>query len=166
MIEGGFSNTALGKMILATCFITDFGTVLALGGLFANFNVWLVGFVVVLSIVLWFMPMWTKLIIERLGATGVSEPEVKFILFVLLFLGGLATTARSEAVRQSIPEGVSLADAIKEYEWRVDGPDSRKQLEKESPALVAACDAAVVQQKRERLQQELASQSTTHGMRR
>ena len=75
-------------------------------------------------------------------------------------------TARSEAVRQSIPEGVSLADAIKEYEWRVDGPDSRKQLEKESPALVAACDAAVVQQKRERLQQELASQSTTHGMRR
>ena len=30
MIEGGFSDTAMGKMILAACFITDFGTVLAL----------------------------------------------------------------------------------------------------------------------------------------
>ena len=27
MIEGGFSDTAMGKMILAACFITDFGTV-------------------------------------------------------------------------------------------------------------------------------------------
>src|SRR5207247_8964689 len=33
MIEGGFSDTAMGKMILAACFITDFGTVLALGTL-------------------------------------------------------------------------------------------------------------------------------------
>ncbi len=31
MIEGGLSDTSLGKMILAACFITDFGTVLALG---------------------------------------------------------------------------------------------------------------------------------------
>ena len=42
MIEGGFSDTAMGKMILAACFITDFGTVLALGMLFANYNVWLI----------------------------------------------------------------------------------------------------------------------------
>src|SRR6266404_415069 len=35
MIEDGFSDTAMGKMILAACFITDFGTVLALGTLFA-----------------------------------------------------------------------------------------------------------------------------------
>ena len=60
MIEGGYSDTAMGKMILAACFITDFGTVLALGGLFANFNVWLIVFVAVMCVVLWFMPAWTK----------------------------------------------------------------------------------------------------------
>lgn len=38
MIEKGLGSTAMGKMILAACFITDFGTVLALGILFANFN--------------------------------------------------------------------------------------------------------------------------------
>ena len=63
MIESGLSDTSLGKMILAACFITDFGTVLALGGLFANFNIWLVVFVVIMSVVLWFMPTWTKYII-------------------------------------------------------------------------------------------------------
>jgi Kef-type K+ transport system membrane component KefB len=33
MIEGGLSDTSLGKMILAACFITDFGTVLMATGL-------------------------------------------------------------------------------------------------------------------------------------
>jgi Kef-type K+ transport system membrane component KefB len=109
MIEGGYSDTAMGKMILAACFITDFGTVLALGGLFANFNLWLVVFVVVMCFVLWFMPMWTKSIIDKLGATRVSEPEVKFILFVLFFLGGLATTAKSEAVLPAYLVGLVMA---------------------------------------------------------
>src|SRR5437764_2755458 len=89
MIEGGYSDTAMGKMILAACFITDFGTVLALGGLFANFSPWLVVFVVVMCIVLWFMPTWTKSIIDLLGAARVSEPVVKFIIFERFFLGGL-----------------------------------------------------------------------------
>ena len=109
MIEGGFSDTALGKMILAACFITDFGTVLALGVLFADFNIWLLVFVAVMCVVLWFMPKWTKYIISHLGATRVSEPEVKFIFFVLFFLGGLSTTAKSEAVLPAYLVGLVVA---------------------------------------------------------
>jgi len=109
MIEGGYSDTAMGKTILAACFITDLGTVLALGVLFANFNMWIVVFVVVMCVVLWFMPTWTQFIIARLGATRVSEPEVKFIFFVLFFLGGLATTAKSEAVLPAYLVGLVVA---------------------------------------------------------
>jgi len=109
MIEGGYSDTAMGKTILAACFITDLGTVLALGVLFANFNMWLVLFVVVMCVVLWFMPAWTQFIIVRLGATRVSEPEVKFIFFILFFLGGLATTAKSEAVLPAYLVGLAVA---------------------------------------------------------
>jgi Kef-type K+ transport system membrane component KefB len=109
MIEGGYSDTAMGKTILAACFITDLGTVLALGVLFANFDVWLVLFVVVMCVVLWFMPTWTQFIIVRLGATRVSEPEVKFIFFILFFLGGLATTAKSEAVLPAYLVGLVVA---------------------------------------------------------
>jgi Kef-type K+ transport system membrane component KefB len=109
MIEGGLSDTSMGKMILAACFITDFGTVLALGVLFADLNVWLVVFVAVMSIFLWFMPVWTRFIISKLGATRISEPEVKFIFLVLFFLGGLATTAKSEAVLPAYLVGLVVA---------------------------------------------------------
>jgi Kef-type K+ transport system membrane component KefB len=109
MIEGGLSSTALGKMLLAACFITDFGTVLALGVLFADFNVWLLVFVAVTAVMLWFMPKWTQFIIVKLGATRVSEPEVKFLLLVLFFLGGLSTTAKSEAVLPAYLLGLVVA---------------------------------------------------------
>ena len=52
---------------------------------------------------------WTKYIIVRMGATRVSEPEVKFILLVLFFLGGLATTAKSEAVLPAYLVGLVVA---------------------------------------------------------
>src|SRR5438552_522090 len=109
MIEGGLGSTPMGKTLLAACFITDFGTVLALGVLFADFNVWLVVFVVVSAVVLWFVPRWTQQIITRLGATRVSEPEVKFLFLVLFFLGGLASTAKSEAVLPAYLLGLVVA---------------------------------------------------------
>jgi Kef-type K+ transport system membrane component KefB len=109
MIEGKLSETPMGKTILAACFITDFGTVLALGTLFADFNIWLLVFVVVMCVVLWFMPTWTKFIIVRLGATRVSEPEVKFIFLILFFLGGLASAAKSEAVLPAYLVGLVVA---------------------------------------------------------
>jgi len=108
-VEGGYSNTAMGQTILAACFVTDFGAVLALGGLFASFNIWLVVFAIVTCGVLWFMPIVTRVIVLRFGATRVSEPEVKFILFVLFFLGGLATTAKSEAVLPAYLVGLVVA---------------------------------------------------------
>jgi Kef-type K+ transport system membrane component KefB len=109
MIEKKLSDTSMGKMILAACFITDFGTVLALGILFANFNVWMLVFVVVMCIVLWFMPKWTKYLIGHLGSDKVSQPNVKFILFILFLLGGLATTAKSEAVLPAYLIGLVVA---------------------------------------------------------
>jgi len=109
MIEGGFSSTALGKMVLAACFITDFGTVLALGVLFAKFNVWMLVFVAVMSVMLWFMPRWTKYVLAHLGSTRVSEPEIKFLLLVLFFLGALASTAKSEAVLPAYLLGLVVA---------------------------------------------------------
>jgi Kef-type K+ transport system membrane component KefB len=83
--------------------------VLALGLLFADFNLLLLIFVVVTAVMLWFMPRWTKFIISRLGTTRVSEPEVKFILLILFFLGGLSTTAKSEAVLPAYLVGLVVA---------------------------------------------------------
>src|SRR4029077_10376107 len=51
MVETGLNRTDMGKLILAACFITDLGTVLALGGLFADFNWLLAVFVAVTAVV-------------------------------------------------------------------------------------------------------------------
>jgi len=109
MIETRQSETAMGKMILAACFINDLGTVLALGLIFANYDLWLLVFVLVTGVMLWFMPKWTQYIVARLGATRVSEPEIKFIFFVLFFLGGLASAAKSEAVLPAYLLGLVVA---------------------------------------------------------
>lgn len=109
MVEKGHGSTAMGKMILAACFITDFGTVLALGVLFANFNIYMLLFILVLPLVLWYMPKWTQFIISKMGAKQVSEPEVKFIFFILFLLGGLSTTAKSEAVLPAYLVGLVVA---------------------------------------------------------
>ena len=109
MIEGGLGDTPLGKMLLAACFLTDFGTVLTLGILFASFNWWLLVFVVVMCVMLWFMPAWTRFLVSRLGTRRVSEPEMKFLFLVLFLLGGLATTARSEAVLPAYLIGLVVA---------------------------------------------------------
>src|SRR5262249_52727615 len=107
--RGGVQRYGDGQMILAACFISPFVNVLAFCGLFASYNLWLLIFVVALLIVLWFMPRWTNAIINKFGATRVSEPEVKFIFFVLFFLGGLATTAKSEAVLPAYLVGLVVA---------------------------------------------------------
>ena len=109
MIDSGLNTTEVGKLILAACFITDFGTVLALGVLFANFNASMLVFVGVLAVVLYFLPRFTREIIQRLGATRVSEPEVKFLFLVLFFLGGVATWVKSEAVLPAYLVGLVVA---------------------------------------------------------
>jgi Kef-type K+ transport system membrane component KefB len=77
MVETGLNETELGKLILAACFVTDFGTVLALGVLFANFNIWMILFVAVTAVVLWYLPRLTRLVITNVGGR-VSEAGVEF----------------------------------------------------------------------------------------
>ncbi|HZU03564.1 MAG TPA: cation:proton antiporter [Ktedonobacteraceae bacterium] len=108
MIETGLNNTELGKLILAACFITDLGTVVALGVLFANFNLWMLAFIAVLLLVLWKLQTITRWVIARWGGR-VSEAEVKFLFLLLFFLGGLSTTANSEAVLPAYLIGLVIA---------------------------------------------------------
>jgi Kef-type K+ transport system membrane component KefB len=108
MVESGLSNTDLGKLILAACFVTDLGTVVALGVLFASFNIWMGVFIVVTALVLWKLQTATRWVISHWGSR-VSEPEVKFIFLVLFFLGGLSTTAKSEAVLPAYLVGLVIA---------------------------------------------------------
>ncbi|MDP9331682.1 MAG: cation:proton antiporter, partial [Actinomycetota bacterium] len=108
MVETGLNREELGKLILAACFVTDLGTVLALGGLFANFGAVLIVFIVVSAAVLAVLPATTRFVLERVGHR-VSEPEIKFLLLVLFGLGALAVAAGSEAVLPAYIVGLVIA---------------------------------------------------------
>jgi Kef-type K+ transport system membrane component KefB len=108
MIETGLNRQDLGKLILAACFVTDLGTVLALGGLFATYGWLLLVFVAVTIATLLVLPRATRFVIDRFGHR-VSEPEVKFLLVMVFALGGLAAAAGSEAVLPAYVAGLVVA---------------------------------------------------------
>ena len=95
-------------VVLAACFITDLGTVLALGFLFADFNPLLAAFGIATVVTFVALPRVTGWLLARVPGR-VSEPEIKFLFLVLFLLGGLAQAARSEAVLPAYLLGLAVA---------------------------------------------------------
>src|SRR3989304_5727850 len=67
MIEFGFNTTDYGKTVLAACFITDLGTVVALGLIFAPFTLKTLAFVGVMAAVCLALPWITPRFFRRYG---------------------------------------------------------------------------------------------------
>ena len=108
MVETGLNKTELGKIILAACFVTDLGTVLALGIVFATFSIWLAVFAAATVATAWLMPRFTPWFFRKVGQR-VSEPQIKLVLLVLFLLGGIAVSVGSEAVLPAYVIGMVLA---------------------------------------------------------
>ncbi len=108
MIESGLAQREIGKIILAACFVTDLGTVLALGVLFADYDLSLVLFIAATAVALVTLPRLLRWVLATVPGR-VSEPEIKLLLFVLLGLGGLASIAGSEAVLPAYLVGLVVA---------------------------------------------------------
>jgi len=111
MIEFGFNTTDYGKTVLAACFVTDLGTVVALGLIFAPFTwkalVFLGVGVLAFAILPWLTPRFFRLYGNR-----PSELETKFLLLCLFGMGALAAWADSEAVLPAYLIGMVLAGTV------------------------------------------------------
>lgn len=114
MVETGLNKTDLGKVILAACFVTDLGTVIALGILFANYTIWLALFAAITASVLVVTPWFTRWFFRTFNG-HVSEPEIKLLFFMLFGLGWLATHANSEAVLPAYLLGIVVAGLFQEH---------------------------------------------------
>src|SRR6202166_576564 len=111
MIEFGFNTTEYGKTILAACFVTDLGTVVALGLIFAPFTMKTVIFLGVGVVVFVILPWLTPRFFRLYGGRP-SELETKFLLLCLLGMGALASWADSEAVLPADLIGMVLAGTV------------------------------------------------------
>src|SRR5207244_948311 len=111
MIEFGFNTTEYGKTILAACFVTDLGTVVALGLIFAPFTMKTLIFLSIGVVVFIVLPWLTPRFFKMYGGRP-SELETKFLLLCLLGMGALATWADSEAVLPAYLIGMVLAGTV------------------------------------------------------
>lgn len=114
MVESGLSSSPLGQSILAACFVTDLGTVVALGLLFSGFSIKMLifGAVLVLTLIL-STPLAHR--IFQLYSGKVSEPEIKFVFVILAILAYMALYGGSEAVLPAYIIGMSMAGFFTRY---------------------------------------------------
>jgi Kef-type K+ transport system membrane component KefB len=130
MIESGLAASEFGQLILAACFFTDLGTVVALGLLFANYNLWLVALVIGIVLATSAIPKLLRFLVERSGRF-VSEPALRVLFAVIFVLSALATFAKSEGVLPAYFLGLACAGMMASL------PDVKRRLQTMTMALLA-----------------------------
>ena len=117
MLETGLNKTEFGKGILASCFITDLGTVIALGLLFAPFTYKTLVFIGGSVVALMALPSSTAWL-TRHYAYRTAAIRTKWVMLTLFGLGALALWAGSEAVLPAYLAGMVLAgSAARDAQW-------------------------------------------------
>ncbi|MDF0676492.1 MAG: cation:proton antiporter [Nitrospira sp.] len=117
MLETGFNKTEFGKGILASCFVTDLGTVIALGLLFAPFTYRTLVFIAGIIVALMTLPSITAWL-TRHYAHRTAAIRTKWVMLTLFGLGALALWSGSEAVLPAYLAGMVLAGtAARDTHW-------------------------------------------------
>jgi Kef-type K+ transport system membrane component KefB len=130
IIESGLASKEFGQLILAACFITDLGTVVALGLLFANYNLWLAGLSAAIVAAVAVVPRVLPPAIER-TQRYVSEPALRVLFAVIFLLAALATAAKSEGVLPAYFLGLACAGMMTTM------PDVKRRLQTMTMTLLA-----------------------------
>lgn len=130
MIESGLAGKEFGQLILAACFFTDLGTVVALGLLFANYNLWLAALTAGIVVAVVLLPRLLPQTIDR-TRRFVSEPALRVLFAVIFLLAALATNAKSEGVLPAYFLGLACAGLMTAM------PDVKRRLQTMTMTLLA-----------------------------
>lgn len=112
LVETGLTETKIGKIIMASCFVTDFGTALALSLLFAQENWFTLVFIIGSAVIIFLSPKIMSPILKRYG-NRVIEPEIKFLFFILFLLMYLGKIGASHAVLPVFILGLVLSNTLR-----------------------------------------------------
>ncbi len=108
LVETGLNTTAIGQIIMASCFVTDFGTALALNVIFSELSWKTLLFVVLSALAIYLAPKVTPWLFKRYSER-VVEPEIKFIFLSLFFFMFLGAFSGSHAVLPAFIFGLVLS---------------------------------------------------------
>ncbi|PYV12923.1 MAG: cation:proton antiporter [Acidobacteria bacterium] len=108
LVETGLNKTGIGKIIMASTFVTDFGTAAGLSILFIAPNAHTLWFAVISAAIIALAPWAAPLLFRRYGER-VIEPEIKFLFLLLLVLMEFAQLGASHAILPAFVLGLVLS---------------------------------------------------------
>jgi len=113
LVETGLTKTKLGKIIMASCFITDIGTAAALSILFSDYSWKSFIFIAVSVVLILIAPKLFPKIFKRYEER-VIEPDIKFIFVILFIFIYIASIGAGHAVLPVFVLGLVLSKSFRQ----------------------------------------------------
>ena len=115
LVETGLTNTPLGKLIMASTFITDMGTALALSIIFIKPTLLTLLFFGVSAVLIFMAAKFSLLILRNPKLMNrIIEPEIKIIFLILLLFIFFAQLGESHAVLPAFVLGLIMSKHFSE----------------------------------------------------
>jgi Kef-type K+ transport system membrane component KefB len=115
LVETGLSGTETGKILMASTFITDMGTALALSILFTRPTFFMLIFIVVSMLVIVLATKFSHLVFDNPALKNkVVEPEIKYIFLLLLVFIYFAKLGGGHAVLPAFLLGLLMSPHFSE----------------------------------------------------
>jgi len=115
LVETGLSQTPIGKLLMASTFITDMGTALALSILFVKPTLYTLIFISVSLNVIYFADKLShRIFMHPMIRNKVIEPEIKYIFLLLLAFIYFANLGEGHAVLPAFLLGLLMSGHFKE----------------------------------------------------
>jgi Kef-type K+ transport system membrane component KefB len=115
LVETGLANTQIGKLLMASTFVTDMGTALALSILFVKPTLYTGIFIVVSIIVIVFATKLSHLVFDHPQLKNkVVEPEIKYLFLLLLVFMFFARIGDGQAVLPAFVLGLLMSPHFRE----------------------------------------------------
>lgn len=115
LVETGMGRTQVGKLLMASTFITDMGTALALSVLFIKPTWYTLVFIAVSVVVIVFATRFSHLVFDNPRLKNkVIEPEIKYLFLLLLGLMYFAQLGENQAVLPAFVLGLLMSSHFTE----------------------------------------------------
>ena len=115
LVETGLSKTAIGKLLMASTFVTDMGTALALSILFVKPTLYTLIFLSISLNVIYLADKLSRLVFTNpLLRNKVIEPEIKYVFLLLLTFMFFANLGEGHAVLPAFLLGLLMSRHFKE----------------------------------------------------
>jgi len=110
LIETGLSQQEIGKMLMASTFVTDLGTALALSFLFVKLTLYTLVFLLTSILIIYFAVRFSHAVFDHPELKNkVIEPEIKYLFLLLLLFMYFANLGEGHAVLPAFVLGLLMS---------------------------------------------------------